>query len=135
MKKVRIVGTGLTQLGRLGKSATVLAMDALDLALRDAGITRADLDGLIAVPSLSNPHFMQAHYLATAAGLVPRKRMVLRTIDTGGAGPVSSLAAAKNMIEQEWAEVIAVVASDAVLSLGKGVHHRCTHTNNVICMR
>lgn len=27
-----------------------------------------DLDGLVAVPSLSHPHFMEAHYLATQVG-------------------------------------------------------------------
>ena len=30
-----------------------------------------DLDGLVAVPSLSHPHFMEAHYLATQAPLLP----------------------------------------------------------------
>lgn len=117
VKTIRIVGTGSTPLGRLGKSASELAIAALNAAVKDAGIQRDDLQGLIAVPSLSNPHFMQAHYLATRAGLLPKKKMVVRTIDTGGAGPVSALATAMNMIKMEWAETVAVVASDAVLSL------------------
>jgi acetyl-CoA acetyltransferase len=117
VKTVRIVGIGTTKLGRLGRSATELAIAALNDALADAGMTSNELQGFIAVPSLSNPHFMQAHHLATAAGLLPRTHMTVRTIDTGGAGPISAIATANNMIRSEWAETVAIVASDAVLSL------------------
>lgn len=120
MRGVRIVGCGSTGVGRLGRTATALATDALRAALTDAGMRRDDLEGLVAVPSLSEPHFMQAHYLATRIGLLPsskRKRMIVRTIDTGGAGPVSAILAASEMIRREEADVVAVVAADAVLSL------------------
>eukprot|EP01013_Petalomonas_cantuscygni_P004296 TRINITY_DN14634_c0_g1_i1.p1 TRINITY_DN14634_c0_g1~~TRINITY_DN14634_c0_g1_i1.p1 ORF type:complete len:448 (+),score=60.39 TRINITY_DN14634_c0_g1_i1:100-1443(+) len=117
MPPVRIVGCGATKLGRLGRSAGDLGIEALQLALHDARMTKSDLHGLVAVPSLSDPHFMQAHYLATVSGLLPSKRMVVRTVDTGGAGPISSLATAVSMIEREWCDTVAIVASDAVLSL------------------
>ena len=117
VKTIRIVGVGATPLGRLSQSATQLAITALHKALADAGMRSDDLQGLVAVPSLSNPHFMQAHHLATEAGLLPRQKMTVRTIDTGGAGPISALATAANMIRSEWAETVAIVASDAVLSL------------------
>jgi acetyl-CoA acetyltransferase len=120
MKQVRIIGTGRTKLGRLGVSATVLAQEALDLALKDAGIkdAKTELNGLVAVPSLSNPHFMQAHYLATKMKLLPNKKgFVVRTLDTGGAGPISALTTAVTLIRNEWCETVAVLASDAVLSL------------------
>ena len=45
-----------------------------------------DLDGLIAVPSLAEPRFMEGHYLGTRVGLLPRKNVTVHTIDTGGAG-------------------------------------------------
>ena len=109
---VRIVGVGATPVGRLGRSAEELAEAALDRALADAGMARGDLQGLIAVPSLSNPTFMQAHQLATRMGLLPRKRMIVRTIDTGGAGPITSLGTARNMILSGWTDTVAVVATD-----------------------
>eukprot|EP01063_Lacrimia_lanifica_P022396 TRINITY_DN30001_c0_g1_i1.p1 TRINITY_DN30001_c0_g1~~TRINITY_DN30001_c0_g1_i1.p1 ORF type:complete len:425 (+),score=131.80 TRINITY_DN30001_c0_g1_i1:70-1275(+) len=117
MKAVRIVGIGSTGVGRLGKTATALANDAVNLALTDAGLSKTDLQGLVAVPSLSEPHFMQAHYLATHMKLLPSTKMVVRTIDTGGAGPISALNTGVNMIRQEWADVVCIVASDAVMSL------------------
>lgn len=116
---VRIVGVGATPVGRLGRSAEELAEAALDRALADAGMGRGDLQGLIAVPSLSNPTFMQAHQLATRMGLLPRRKMIVRTIDTGGAGPITALGTARNMILSGWTDTVAVVASDAVLSMDR----------------
>lgn len=117
-KRVRIVGVGMTPLGRLGKPSETLATEAMTLALHDAGIEEKHVDGLVAVPSLSNPHFMQAHFLATVSGLNrSNKKLIVRTIDTGGAGPISAIATAVNIIRMEWAETVVVVASDSVLSL------------------
>lgn len=53
---------------------------------------------------------MEAHYLATQMGLLPGRRMVVRTIDTGGSGPISGLLEAKRMILHEGCNVVAVVA-------------------------
>ena len=117
MNHVRIVGVGKTKIGRLNAHAAQLAGDAIGSALADAGMKREDLRGLVGVPSLSDPPFMQAHYIATLAGLLPHKDMVVRTVDTGGAGPISALATATAIISNGWAETVAVVASDAVLSL------------------
>lgn len=61
--------------------------------------------------------FMQAHYLATRIGLLPAVDVLVRTIDTGGAGPVSALLEAKRMIDAEGVPVVAVVAGDAVSSM------------------
>ena len=43
----------------------------------------------------------QAHFLATEVGLLPRDSITVRTIDTGGAGPVSGLLEARRMIGLE----------------------------------
>lgn len=48
-----------------------------------AGVTLQHVDGLIAVPSLAEPHFMEAHYIATLMGLLPKTNVIVRTIDTG----------------------------------------------------
>ena len=116
-KNARIIGTGMTELGKLGKSATALMSEALQSALGAAGIALGDLDGLVCVPSLSHPHFMEAHYLATRTGLLPRRDLLVRTIDTGGAGPVSALLEARRMVEYEDCGVVAVCAGDAVSTL------------------
>ena len=113
----RIIGHGMTRLGKFGRPATELMQDALHVALRSAGLHLNDLDGLVAVPSLSDPHFMEAHYLATRVGLLPRSGVRVRTIDTGGAGPVSGLLEAVRMVQQERCQAVAVVAGDAVASL------------------
>ncbi len=124
----------MTRLGRLNVSATRLMQNALETALGDARIPLQDVQGLIAVPSLAEPRFMHAHFLATRVALLPSSRCLVRTIDTGeglgyclefasevgrlgGAGPVSGLIEAKRMIETGVAEVVAVVAGDAVSSL------------------
>ena len=92
---VRIVGHGMTPLGKLGHSSSELMRRALERALVSAGLQLRDLDGLIAVPSLADPHFMEAHALATRVGLLPgagrRAAVRVKAIDTGGAGPVSGL--------------------------------------------
>lgn len=78
---------------------------ALHLALSDARLLSQDVDGLIAVPSLAQPHFMEAHFLCTRMKLLPNKNFIARTIDTGGAGPITALLEAKRMILMEGCEV------------------------------
>ena len=62
-------------------------------------------------PSLSDPHFMEAHALATSTALLPQKNVMVRTMDTGGAEPVSGLLEARRMVG------CTVVAGAAVSSL------------------
>lgn len=120
-KVARIVGVGMTPLGKHNKKPSMLMRNALELALGDAGMTLRQLDGLVAIPSLADPHFMEAHFLGTQMGLLPNKErdVIVRTIDTGGAGPVTGLLEAARMIKMDWCETVAVVAGDAVCSLSK----------------
>uniref|UniRef100_A0A7S3LML6 Thiolase C-terminal domain-containing protein n=1 Tax=Aplanochytrium stocchinoi TaxID=215587 RepID=A0A7S3LML6_9STRA len=113
----RIVGTGMTRLGKRSLTATELMQEALEKALQSCRLELRDLDGLVAVPSLSHPHFMEAHYLATRVGLLPASDRVVRTIDTGGAGPITALLEARRMIINEHCQAVAVVAGDAVSSM------------------
>lgn len=114
--KSMIIGTGMTALGKSGLTATKLVQQALERALANAGVRLRQLEGIVAVPSLSEPRFMEAHYLATRMGLLPSKGVVARTIDTGGAGPISGLLEADLMI-RSGLDLVAVVAGDAVSSL------------------
>eukprot|EP01065_Artemidia_motanka_P046147 TRINITY_DN6926_c3_g1_i1.p1 TRINITY_DN6926_c3_g1~~TRINITY_DN6926_c3_g1_i1.p1 ORF type:complete len:427 (+),score=56.74 TRINITY_DN6926_c3_g1_i1:56-1282(+) len=121
-KTVRLCGWYATEMGRTGMSTTKMQSEALDGALKLAGIREEHLDGLIAVPSLAQPRFMEAHSIATHAGLLPRggpsgEKFICRTIDTGGAGPVTALLTATRMVRDEWCEVVGIVAADAVMSL------------------
>jgi acetyl-CoA acetyltransferase len=90
---------------------------ALQSALGQTGIAMSDLDGLIAVPSLSHPHFMEAHYLATKIGMLPQNDVVVRTVDTGGASPITALLEARRMIMNEDCKAVAITAGDSVGSM------------------
>jgi hypothetical protein len=71
LTRSRIIGTGITRVGhKTGKNATELMQEALELALASIGrgIRLKQIDGIIAVPSLSEPRFMEAHYIATRMG-------------------------------------------------------------------
>ena len=117
-------------------STTALIREVLDDALEQAGLTTLDLDGVVAVPSLYGNHFMEAHYQATALGLFAEREpqafesssssgtlsprpLRCRTLDTGGAGPISALLEAERMISSsgEGLEVVAVIAADTVGSM------------------
>eukprot|EP00931_Biecheleriopsis_adriatica_P053891 TRINITY_DN31651_c0_g2_i1.p1 TRINITY_DN31651_c0_g2~~TRINITY_DN31651_c0_g2_i1.p1 ORF type:complete len:406 (+),score=67.04 TRINITY_DN31651_c0_g2_i1:68-1285(+) len=113
----RILGTGMTRLGKHGLSATELMQEALEKALGSCGLRLRDLDGLVAVPSLSDPHFMEAHYLATRVGLLPNRGVRVHTLDTGGAGPITGLLLAARLVQSQRCEAVAVVAGDAVASM------------------
>ncbi|KAH9247595.1 hypothetical protein BASA81_014812 [Batrachochytrium salamandrivorans] len=123
LRSVRIIGTGMTRLNpppsANGSHATPsqLMQQSLGLALDSVGLCVRDLDGLIAIPSLAEPHFMEAHFLATQIGMLPGRSLVVRTVDTGGAGPVTGLLEAKRMVQMEGADLVAVVAGDAVKNL------------------
>eukprot|EP01084_Bolivina_argentea_P178609 308706_1 len=116
----RIIGTGMTKLNRKHETTvtpTQLMKNALDKALCKAKLQLDDLDALIAIPSLSHPHFMEAHHFATKIGLLPKPGLILRTMDTGGASPITALLEAKRMISQEHINTIAIVGGDCVASL------------------
>lgn len=100
-------------------SSTALIRQVFDEALDDARLTAADVDGFIAVPSLSQLRFLEAHYQATALGLFESKYrhrapLLCRTIDTCGAGPVTGLLEACRMIDVEGLDSVAIVAGDCV---------------------
>lgn len=94
-----------------------LIKSSLISALNSTDLTLSHLDGLITVPSLAEPKFMEAHSLATKLNLFPNPRFHAKTIDVGGAGPVSCLLEAKRLITQKEHHLVAVVAGDTITSL------------------
>jgi len=53
--KSAIIGLGMTQMGKVfGRSGTSLALEAIDLAMKDAGIEKHQLDGLLINAGVSN---------------------------------------------------------------------------------
>ena len=117
----RIIATGMTKLVKSGESAMMLKQRALELAVASiSGLRMEDLDGLISVPSLSEARFMDAHFLATRMNILPSKSirgMMVKTLDTGGAGPVTALLEADNLIKFKGYSLVAIVAGDAVASM------------------
>mmetsp|Transcript_14933 Transcript_14933/g.43500 ORF Transcript_14933/g.43500 Transcript_14933/m.43500 type:complete len:437 (-) Transcript_14933:190-1500(-) len=120
-RQVCIVGSqALIQTGNASNppTTTSLIKTVVNRALAEAKMEARDVDGLIAVPSLTDKHFMEAHYQASNLGLFLDDRPIqLRTIDTGGAGPVTALLEAVRMIKYEALEVVAIVAGDCVGSM------------------
>lgn len=86
-------------------------------SIHDNKINLSHLDGIIAMPSLAEPKFMDAHYIATRMNLFPKGKFIAKTIDVGGASPVSGLLEAKNLITNKGFELVAVVSADAVSSM------------------
>lgn len=117
----RIIGTGMTRLVKSGEPASTLKRKALEIAFKNMGDIRLkQLDGLISIPSLSEERFMDAHFLATSMKLLPNDScggMMVKTIDTGGASPVSALLEADHMIQHKGYSLVAIVAGDAVASM------------------
>ncbi len=97
---IAIVGLGVTQQGvRLGISERILRRDALEAALSDAGLRRADVDGYIACAGTTG--FEDLRFL----GLAPSFSWGLTT---GGATAISALIAARGVIATGQAECIAL---------------------------
>lgn len=116
--KSALVGVGKTALGKLDSAnVSTLLEEALNKALVDAGIKKNELEGLVLCPALADPQFMAAHRLAQKLDIY-RNLKFCTILDTGGASPVSGLILAKRLIESGILETAAVLAGDAIASLG-----------------
>jgi acetyl-CoA acetyltransferase len=99
-----IVALGLTAQGRnLGIAPRELRRDALELALTDAGVTRADVDGYIGT---SSEMFDDIRYL----GLSPK---FAYTMQAGGASSILSIINAMGAISVGQADLVACVYASA----------------------
>jgi len=109
-----IVGLGLTPMGRVYDSAMGFAVEAVRLALDDAGLDRRDLDGLCLNPGLAwGEAAMGSFGLQQALGLRDLGYSV--TMNIGGATAAAMVQQAVMAIEAGLATTVACVFSDAPL--------------------
>jgi 3-oxoacyl-[acyl-carrier-protein] synthase III len=71
-RRARLTGVGCTRFGEIpGSSWLSLHADAAREALADAGLGKADVDGIICAYSLVEPHLMPSSVVAEYLGLRP----------------------------------------------------------------
>jgi len=110
-----IVGLGITPQGKVyGNTPIGFAVDALRLALEDAGLARTDLDGVLLNPGLAwNDRGMGSFQLQQAMGL--RDLRLSATMNLGGATACAMLQHASQAIAAGLCRTVACVFSDAPL--------------------
>jgi len=118
-----IAGLGITPQGKVyGSTPLGFAVDAVRLALADAGLEREDLDGLLLNPGLSwNDLGMGSFQLQQAMGL--RDLRLSATMGLGGATACAMIQHAAEAIAAGRSTTVACVFSDAPLkppSLDRG---------------
>jgi acetyl-CoA acetyltransferase len=112
--KCAIAGLGLTPMGRVYDSAMGFAVEAVRLALEDAGLERSDLDGLCLNPGLAWGDVpMGSFALQQALGLRDLRYSV--AMNLGGASAAAMVQNAALAIAAGMATTVACVFSDAPL--------------------
>jgi acetyl-CoA acetyltransferase len=110
-----IAGLGITPQGKVyGSNAMGFAVDAVRLALDDAGLERGDLDGLLLNPGISwNDQGMGSFQLQQALGL--RDLRLTASMNLGGATACAMIQHATQAIAAGLCHTVACVFSDAPL--------------------
>ena len=105
-----IAGVGLTAFGRHeGRTTLDLMSEAAGMALGDAGLGRADVDGLICGYSTTLPHLMLSTVFAEHFGLRPH---YAHAVQLGGATGFAMAMLAHLLVEAGVARCILVVAGE-----------------------
>lgn len=110
-----VAGLGITPQGRVyGSNHVGFAVEALRLALEDAGLRREDLDGLLLNPGISwGDQGMGSFQLQQAAGL--RNLRLTASMSLGGATAIAMIQQAVEAIAAGTCTTVACVFSDAPL--------------------
>jgi acetyl-CoA acetyltransferase len=111
-----VVGLGITPQGRVfDRSALGFAVDAVRLALEDAGLARSDLDGLLVNPGIAwgGDTTMASFALQQAMGL--RDLRLSATMNLGGATACAMIQHAVLAIASGLATTVACVFADTPL--------------------
>jgi acetyl-CoA acetyltransferase len=112
--RATIVGLGLTPMGRVYDSPMGFAVEAVRLALADAGLERGVLDGLLLNPGIAwSDAAMGSFALQQALGL--RDLRLSSTMNAGGATAAAMVQHAALAIDAGLATTVACVFSDAPL--------------------
>lgn len=116
MRSSAIAGLGMTELGRVyGLSATEFAAQAVRRAVDDAGLTMADVDGLLVNPGISSDIDLR---LQSALHL--RDLRLLSTVQQFGSSAGAMVQYAAMAIAFGMADVVACVFADVPLKQGTG---------------
>lgn len=111
-----ITGLGITGQGKVyGPSAVGFAVDAIRLALEDAGLEAKDLDGLLVNPGLSWGRAAQMGSFAVQQAMGLRDLRLTAAMNLGGATAGAMVMQAVLAIEAGLANHVACVFSDAPL--------------------
>jgi len=114
-----VIGLGRTAMSiRPGGTASGLAVEALQAALADAGLSRADVDGLLVGSSQGVRPDRVGVTLAQQAGL--RDLRLLEHVEIKGATTVAMLERARLAIRAGMARTVVCVFADAPISSGGG---------------
>lgn len=112
--KIVIAGVGETDQGKIpDKSSFHFLSEASKIAIRDAGIDKSDVDGLVTAFSLVEHTFMHCTTFADYFGLRPK---FFSSVAIGGATAVWMVAEAAMAIASGQAEVVLCVRGDNTLS-------------------
>jgi acetyl-CoA acetyltransferase len=112
-----VAGVGLTAFGRHeGRDALSLLEEAADAALRDAGLERGEIDGLVTGYATTHPHLMLATVLAERLGIAPR---YAHAVQMGGATGAAMVMLGDLVIRGGAASRVLVVAGENRLT-GRG---------------
>ena len=112
--KCAIVGVGETLVGRLpDKSARDLHVDAIRLALEDAGLTLKDVDGIMTPDLRVDPYWCKASVLAEYLGMEPS---VVLSWPWGGMMGHSAILFAAAAISSGLCNTVVVASADNQLS-------------------
>jgi acetyl-CoA acetyltransferase len=108
--KTVIAGVGHTAFGKLpGRSTVALNVEAIRHALADAGVEKAQVDGLFVKAPTSRFEMMYAQKLAEALGLQPRIGGIW---DHGGASNISMISYAAMAIDAGQCDIAVVALAD-----------------------
>jgi acetyl-CoA acetyltransferase len=105
-----ITGVGLTPFGKHeGSSSLDLMSNAAQAALDDAGLERADIDGILCGYSTVSPHIMLATVFAEHFGIRPS---YAHAVQVGGATGLAMTMLAHHLVEAAVARNVLVVAGE-----------------------
>jgi acetyl-CoA acetyltransferase len=105
-----ITGTGLTPYGKHeGRSSLDLMSMAAQLALDDAGLRRADIDGILCGYSTVSPHIMLATVFAEHFGIKPS---YAHAVQVGGATGLAMTMLAHHLVEAGVARHVLMVGGE-----------------------
>ena len=112
--RTAICGLGITEMGRVYRSATDLATEAVFLALKDAGLAKTELDGLLINAGLTNSVGLTLH-----SNLGLQELNLLTFIQGYGSSAGQMVQYASMAIANGMADYVACVFADNPLREGK----------------